>query len=123
MLTDGYGPHRAAWIASETKPETLDTDRVEDLAFPRFDEETLKTEEEPRIAGLYMNRLKQGMRLQADPTVKFATGDMTITRVLKKHLAVDSPYNTYRHGGLPPGPIVIPSVSAIDAVLHHERHK
>ncbi len=87
------------------------------------DEETLKTEEEPRIAGLYMNRLKQGMRLQADPTVKFATGDMTITRVLKKHLAIDSPYNTYRHGGLPPGPIVIPSVSAIDAVLHHERHK
>ena len=87
------------------------------------DEETLKTKEEPRIAGLYMNRLKQGMRLQADPTVKFATGDMTITRVLKKHLAIESPYNTYRQGGLPPGPIVIPSVSAIDAVLNYERHK
>jgi UPF0755 protein len=86
------------------------------------DEETLKTEEEARIAGLYMNRLKQGMRLQADPTVKFAAGDMTITRVLKQHLAIESPYNTYRHGGLPPGPIVIPSVSAIDAVLHYERH-
>jgi UPF0755 protein len=87
------------------------------------DEETLKTEEEARIAGLYMNRLKQGMRLQADPTVKFASGDMTITRVLKKHLAIESPYNTYRHGGLPPGPIVIPSVSAIDAVLNYERHR
>jgi UPF0755 protein len=87
------------------------------------DEETMKTDEEARIAGLYMNRLKQGMRLQADPTVKFATGDMTITRVLKKHLAIDSPYNTYREAGLPPGPIVVPSVSAIDAVLNYERHK
>ena len=87
------------------------------------DEETLKKDEEPRIAGLYINRLKQGMRLQADPTVKFAAGDMTITRVLKKHLAIDSPYNTYMHGGLPPGPIVVPSVSAIDAVLNYERHK
>ena len=87
------------------------------------DEETLKTKEEARIAGLYMNRLNQGMRLQADPTVKFATGDMTITRVLKKHLAIESPYNTYRHGGLPPGPIVIPSVTAIEAVLNYERHK
>ena len=87
------------------------------------DEETLKREEEPRIAGLYINRLKKGMRLQADPTVKFAAGDMTITRVLKKHVAIESPYNTYRNGGLPPGPIVIPSVSAVDAVLNFERHK
>jgi UPF0755 protein len=87
------------------------------------DEETLKKDEEARIAGLYMNRLKQGIRLQADPTVKFAAGDMSITRVLKKHLAIESPYNTYRQGGLPPGPIVIPSVSAIDAVLNYERHK
>jgi UPF0755 protein len=87
------------------------------------DEETLKKDEEARIAGLYINRLKQGMRLQADPTVKFAAGDMTITRVLKKHVAIDSPYNTYRNEGLPPGPIVIPSVSAIDAVLNYERHR
>ncbi len=86
------------------------------------DEETLKTDEEARIAGLYMNRLKQGIRLQADPTVKFAAGDMGITRVLKKQLSLESPYNTYRHGGLPPGPIVIPSVSAIEAVLNYERH-
>lgn len=87
------------------------------------DEETLKKDEEARIAGLYLNRLKQGMRLQADPTVKFAAGDMTITRVLKKQVDIDSPYNTYRRTGLPPGPIVIPSVSAIDAVLNHERHQ
>lgn len=86
------------------------------------DEETLKKDEEARIAGLYINRLKQGMRLQADPTVKFAAGDMTITRVLKKQVSIDSPYNTYQRVGLPPGPIVIPSVSAIDAVLNHERH-
>ena len=86
------------------------------------DEETFIREEEPIVAGVYMNRLERRIRLHADPTVKFAVGDMGITRVLKKHLEVDSPYNTYRHGGLPPGPIVIPSISAIDAVLQHEHH-
>ena len=69
-----------------------------------------------------MNRLERRIRLQADPTVKFAAGDMGITRVLNKQLEIDSPYNTYRYGGLPPGPIVIPSISAIDAVLHYEHH-
>lgn len=87
------------------------------------DEEALFEVEEEKIAGLYMNRLKQGIRLQADPTVKFAAGDMTITRVLRKHTEIDSPYNTYRQGGLPPGPIVIPSISAIEAVLNFEHHK
>jgi UPF0755 protein len=86
------------------------------------DEETLLAEEEPRIAGVYMNRLERRIRLHADPTVKYAVGDMGITRVLQKHLEVDSPYNTYRHGGLPPGPIVVPSISAIEAVLQYERH-
>lgn len=86
------------------------------------DEETLMTEEESRIAGVYINRLNRRIRLHADPTVKFAAGDMNITRVLNKHLAIDSPYNTYRYGGLPPGPIVIPSISAIDAILNYERH-
>ena len=86
------------------------------------DEETLMLEEEARIAGVYMNRLERGIRLHADPTVKFAVGDMGITRILKKQLEIDSPYNTYRNGGLPPGPIVIPSISAIDAVLDYERH-
>ena len=86
------------------------------------DEETLKTEEESRIAGVYINRLNRRIRLHADPTVKFAAGDMNITRVLNKHLEIDSPYNTYRYGGLPPGPIVIPSISAIDAILNYERH-
>ena len=69
-----------------------------------------------------MNRIKSGMRLQADPTIKFAVGDMNIQRVLTKHLEVESPYNTYIHAGLPPGPITVPSISAIDAVLDHENH-
>jgi UPF0755 protein len=86
------------------------------------DEETLIPDEEARVAGVYINRLNRRMRLQADPTVKFAAGDMNMTRVLKKHLLIDSPYNTYRYGELPPGPIVIPSISAIDAVLNYERH-
>lgn len=86
------------------------------------DEETYITEEEPVIAGVYINRLRKGMRLQADPTIKYAVGDMDMKRILKKHLEIDSPFNTYRRAGLPPAPIVIPSISAIDAVLHHENH-
>jgi UPF0755 protein len=86
------------------------------------DEESLFPAEEERIAGVYINRLNKRIRLHADPTVKFAAGDMNMTRVLTKHLEIDSPYNTYRNGGLPPGPIVIPSISAIDAVLNYERH-
>jgi len=86
------------------------------------DEEALMPDEERRIAGVYINRLNRGMRLQADPTVKFAAGDMTMTRVLNIHLEIDSPYNTYKFAGLPPGPITIPSISAIDAVLDYEHH-
>ena len=86
------------------------------------DEETANNGEKPRVAGLYMNRLHQGIPLQADPTVKFATGDVTLRRILNKHLTTDNPYNTYLHKGLPPGPIRIPSVAGIDAVLHYERH-
>ena len=62
------------------------------------------------------------MPLQADPTVKFALGDFSLRRILHKHLLCESPYNTYRHAGLPPGPICIPSVSSIDAVLNHTAH-
>lgn len=79
--------------------------------------------ERPTIAGLYLNRLKRGIALQADPTVVFGVGDFTIRRVLNKHLAHDSPYNTYMHQGLPPGPIYMPSISSIDAVLNYERHE
>lgn len=85
-------------------------------------EETQKTDEMPRVAGVYLNRLKTGMLLQADPTVKFAVGDFTLRRILFVHLEADSPYNTYKYAGLPPGPICMPSVAAIDAVLNFEEH-
>ena len=79
--------------------------------------------EKPRIAGVYINRLKRGILLQADPTVVFANQDFSIRRVLNKHLAFKSPYNTYLNVGLPPGPICLPSKSSIDAVLNYEKHK
>lgn len=86
-------------------------------------EETKMSDEMPRVAGVYINRLGKGMPLQADPTVKFAMGDFTLRRVLTKHLSYDSPYNTYANTGLPPGAICMPSIKAIDAVLNYERHK
>lgn len=87
------------------------------------DEETLYNNEMPKVAGLYINRLRKRMHLQADPTLKFALGDFTIKRVLNKHKEINSPYNTYKRYGLPPGPIAIPSIAAIDAVLNYEKHK
>lgn len=86
------------------------------------EEETAQKDEMPIVAGIYMNRLRLNMPLQADPTVKFAMGDFALRRILAKHIAVESPYNTYRHTGLPPGPIRIPSQHAIDAVLHYSNH-
>jgi UPF0755 protein len=76
----------------------------------------------PRIAGVYMNRLNKRWPLQADPTLIFALGDYNIRRVLDVHKNIDSPYNTYKYAGLPPGPICIPSIAAIDAVLNAEKH-
>lgn len=84
--------------------------------------ETIKNDEKPRVAGVYLNRLEKGMLLQADPTVVFAVGDFTIRRVLNVHLRHDSPYNTYMYKGLPPGPINMPNISSIDAVLNPESH-
>ncbi|MBP5457785.1 MAG: endolytic transglycosylase MltG [Paludibacteraceae bacterium] len=86
------------------------------------EEETNKLEERPMVAGLYLNRLRKGMKLQADPTVKFALGNFALRRLLSGHLSVNSPYNTYQNFGLPPGPIRIPSMNAIDAVLNYARH-
>lgn len=86
------------------------------------DDEAARSDEKTRIAGVYINRLERGIPLQADPTVKFALGDFSITRVLRRHLNVDSPYNTYKHNGLPPGPIGCPTIESIDAVLNAEKH-
>ena len=83
--------------------------------------ETLKDFEYPKIAGVYLNRYRKGMKLQADPTVCFCY-DYKLDRVLKKHLSVDSPYNTYRYAGLPPAPINVPPKACIDAVLNPDRH-
>jgi UPF0755 protein len=87
-----------------------------------IDDEAVKQSEKARIAGVYLNRLKRGIPLQADPTIRFALNDFSITRVLKKHLLIDSPYNTYKYKGLPPGPISCPSIEGIDAVLNSEKH-
>lgn len=84
------------------------------------DGEALHDDEMPTIAGLYLNRLKKGMKLEADPTVIFAMNDFTIHRVLTRYLSYNSPYNTYLHTGLPPGPIMMPSVNAINAVLDYK---
>lgn len=86
------------------------------------DEETANTAEKPAIAGMYLNRLAKGMPLQADPTIKFALKQFELRRIWQKLLATDSPYNTYRNTGLPPGPIKIASVKGIDAVLDAQRH-
>lgn len=86
------------------------------------DEETANNAEKPMIAGLYLNRFHQEMPLQADPTIKFAWHDFTLTRIYEKLLKIDSPYNTYVNKGLPPGPIRIPSVAGINAVLNHAKH-
>jgi UPF0755 protein len=87
------------------------------------EEETVKNDEKPIIAGLYLNRIKKGMLLQADPTVRFALGNFGIKRVLDKYKEINSPYNTYKHAGLPPGPICIPSIVTIDAVLNHQQNQ
>lgn len=83
--------------------------------------ESVRHDEAPIIAGLYINRLKKDIPLQADPTLVFAVGDFTLKRVLNEHKEIDSPYNTYRNAGLPPGPVNMPEIFAIDAVLDHSK--
>jgi UPF0755 protein len=107
----------------EARMKSIGLDRLEVITLASIViEESVKHEEMPVIAGVFLNRLEKGMPLQADPTIKFALGDMTVNRILRAHLRIDSPYNTYIHRGLPPGPIVIPPVQAIDAVLNAGKH-
>ena len=106
---------------SEYCGEEMTKEKVVTLA-SIVDSETANNAEKPDIAALYMNRMRIGMRLQSDPTVIFALNDFSIRRVSKEHLQVESPYNTYKYNGLPPGPIRVPSIAGIDAVLNHATH-
>ena len=106
---------------ARAKEEGLDPKEVIILA-SIIDDEVAKKDEKPRIAGVYLNRLKRGIPLQSCPTIKYALNDFTITRVLKKYLTVDSPYNTYIHSGFPPGPIGCATIEGIEAVLNAEKH-
>lgn len=106
---------------SEYAGEEMTKEKVITLA-SIVDSETANNGEKPTIAALYMNRLRKQMALQSDPTVIFAIGDFTIRRVLHEHLKVESPYNTYRNIGLPPGPIRVPSIAGIEAVLNHDKN-
>ncbi|WP_421893353.1 endolytic transglycosylase MltG [Marinoscillum sp.] len=87
------------------------------------DAETNKMDEAATIAGVYLNRLEKGYKLQADPTLVFAIGDFSIRRILNKDKDFESPYNTYKYRGLPPGPINMPSIAALEAVLNAEEHR
>lgn len=102
---------------AKAKAQGLSQSQVSILASIVQSEQGAHPEERPVVAGLYLNRLKKGMRLESDPTLIHAIGDFTIKRVLKVHKKIVSPYNTYMHKGLPPGPILLPEVSAMDAVL------
>ena len=117
--------HGKFWSKNDRKAKAkklnLNPEEVYTLA-SIVERESLQKKERPRIAGAYLNRIKRGIKLQADPTVVFATGKFDLRRVLNKHLEFDSPYNTYLYAGLPPGPISMSSISSIDAVLSPESH-
>ncbi len=107
----------------ETRLKEIGLDKFQLMSLAAIvQEETFKPEDMPKVAGVYINRLNKGIRLQADPTVIYALGDYTIKRVLLRHLLFDSPYNTYLHSGLPPGPIRIPSLQAIESSLNYAKH-
>ncbi len=108
----------------DRKAKRMEMSRAEVITLASIvDEETLYNEENAMVAGLYINRLERGIALQADPTLKFAMGDFTVKRILNEDKKIESSYNTYKYKGLPPGPISIPSISAIDGVLNYEKHK
>lgn len=113
----------------ESKRKRLKMSRVEVITLASVvNEESRKVDERPRVAGVYLNRLQKGMKLQADPTVVYAMKhqsknfELVVRRVLYEDLEIESPYNTYKYYGLPPGPIIMPDISSIDAVLNAEPH-
>jgi UPF0755 protein len=119
-----YKEYKKFWNQQRTnKAESIGLKKIEvSILASIVEEETQRNDERPTIAGVYKNRLDKDMLLQADPTVKFAVGDFSIKRILNKHTEIDSPYNTYKYKGLPPGPICVPSISAINAVLNYQHH-
>jgi UPF0755 protein len=108
---------------SKAKKLNLTQSEVAILASIVQAEQTVHSDERPKVAGLYINRLRIGMALQSDPTLVYGLGDFTIRRVLNKHKSIASPYNTYKYKGLPPGPINLPNIKSLDAVLNFETHK
>lgn len=119
-----YREHQAFWNETRRKKAEqagLTPHKVATLA-SIVQEETNKVSEMDRIAGVFINRLERNIKLQADPTLKYAAGDWSIRRVLNKHKTIPSPYNTYMNPGLPPGPISMPEPAAIDKVLNYEKH-
>lgn len=117
--------YKAFWTDSrkeKAKVLNLSQSEISILASLVQAEQSENRDERPKVAGLYINRIKKKMKLQSDPTLIYAVGDFTIKRVLNKHMAMDSPYNTYMYPGLPPGPINLPEISSIDAVLNYEKH-
>ena len=125
LLSRMKAEHDKFWSAKDRRQKAASLSMTESEVYTLasiVEKESQAAKERPIIAGLYLNRLKRGIALQADPTVVYAVGDFTIRRVLNKHLAVDSPYNTYKNAGLPPGPIYLPSIESIDAVLNPAQH-
>lgn len=111
------------WESQENQMKKIGLSRHQIVVLASIvEEETNKNEEKPTIAGVYINRLKKDMLLQADPTVKYAVGDFTIKRVMYKHLQTESPYNTYINKGLPPTAICLPEISSLKAVLNYQKH-
>ena len=119
-----YHEYEKFWKGErDRKAKKLNMSRTEVVTLASIvDEETIFDDENSRVAGVYMNRLHRGIALQADPTLKFALGDFSRKRILNGDKRIDSPYNTYRYRGVPPGPISIPSMAAIDGVLDYEKH-
>lgn len=117
--------HDSFWSKDNRKEKATELGMSEEEVYTLasiVERESQYRPERPRIAGVYLNRLSKGIPLQADPTVIYALGRTDINRVLKIHLEIDSPYNTYKYAGLPPGPIGTASISSIDAVLNAEEH-
>ena len=116
--------HKAYWNEKRMKQaEAIGLTPIEVATLASIvEEETANQAEKPMVAGLYINRLKRGMLLQADPTVKFSLQEFGLKRILFKHLEVDSPYNTYKYAGLPPGPIRVPSYQGLESVLNYTKH-